>query len=54
MIQSSASHSSGFKYFSVLARITNDFKVTLMESLLVNRDHPPLHKEQVFATFKAF
>ena len=30
--------------FSILATNNNDFKVTLMESLLINRDHPPLNK----------
>ena len=37
-------HSSGFDDFSILASNNNDFKVTLMESLLINRDHPPLNK----------
>ena len=31
--------------FSILAA-NNDFKVTLMESLLINRDHPPLDKNK--------
>ena len=30
--------------FSILAN--NDFKVTLRESLLINRDHPPLNKNK--------
>ena len=38
------SHSSGLDDFSRLASNNNDFKVTLMESLLINRDHPPLNK----------
>ena len=29
-----------FEDFSILATNNNDFKVTLMESLLINRDHP--------------
>ena len=37
-------HSSGFDDFSILASNNNDFKVTLMESLLINRDHPPFNK----------
>ena len=37
-------HSSGFDNFSLLASNNNYFKVTLMESLLINRDHPPLNK----------
>ena len=32
--------------FSILATNNNDFKVTLMESLLINRDHPPLNKNK--------
>ena len=31
--------SSGFDEFSILASNKNDFKVTLIESLLINRDH---------------
>ena len=37
-------HSSGFDNFSILASNNNDFKVRFMESLLINRDHPPLNK----------
>ena len=32
--------------FSILATNNNDFKVTVMESLLINRDHPPLNKNK--------
>ena len=39
-------HSSGFDDFSILASNNNDFKVTLMESILINRDHPPLNKNR--------
>ena len=39
-------HSSGFDDFSILVCNNNDFKVTLMESLLINRDHPPLNKDR--------
>ena len=39
-------HSSGFDNFSILASNNNDFKVTLMEILLINRDHPPLNKNR--------
>ena len=35
-----------FEDFSVLATNNNDFKVTLMESILINRDHPPLNKNK--------
>ena len=37
-------HPPDFENFSILATNINDFKVTLMESLLINRDHPPLNK----------
>ena len=46
-------HSSGFDDFSILVSNSNDFeatlmeslaKNTLMESLLINRDHPLLNK----------
>ena len=37
-------HAPDFKDFSILAPNNNDFKVTLMESLLINGDHPPLNK----------
>ena len=39
-------HSSGFDDFSTLASNNNDFKVTLLESLLINRDRPPLNKNR--------
>ena len=39
-------HSSGFDDFSILASNNNDFKVTLMESPLINREHPPLNKNR--------
>ena len=41
-------HSSCFDDFSILATNNNDFKVTLMESLLINRGHPPLNKNRHF------
>ena len=40
------SHTPEFEDFSILASNNNDFKVTLMESLLINRDHPPLNKNK--------
>ena len=40
-----SNHSSGFDDFSILAT-NNDFKVTLMENFLINRDHPPLNKKR--------
>ena len=39
-------HTPGFEDFSVLASNNNDFKVTLMESLPINRDDPPLNKNK--------
>ena len=39
-------HSSGFDDSSILASNNNDFKVTLIESILINRDHPPLNKNK--------
>ena len=35
------SHAPDFEDFSILATNNDDFKVTLMESLLINRDHSP-------------
>ena len=39
-------HTPNFEDFSILATNNNNFKVTLMESLLINRDHPPLNKNK--------
>ena len=39
-------HSSDFDDFSVLASNNNDFKVMLMQSLLINIDDPPLNKNK--------
>ena len=39
-------HKPDFEDFSILATNSNDFKVTLTESLLINRDHPPLNKNK--------
>ena len=39
-------HTPDFEDFSILAANKSDFKVTLMESLLINRDHPPLNKNK--------
>ena len=40
------SHTPEFEDFSILAGKNNDFKVTLMESLLINRDQTPLNKNK--------
>ena len=47
-------YSSGFDYLSILARSINDFKVTLMESFLINRDHPPLNKNRFSLPLELF
>ena len=39
-------HTPDFEYFSILAANKNDFKVTVMESLLISREHPPLNKNK--------
>ena len=39
-------HSSGFDDFSILASNNSGFKVPLMESLLINRDHSLLNKNR--------
>ena len=39
-------HTPDFEDFSILATNNNDFKVTLMESLVINRGHPPLNKNE--------
>ena len=39
-------HSPDFENDTVLLTNNNDFKVTLMENLLINRDHPPLKKNK--------
>ena len=39
-------HTPDFEDFSILATNNNDFKFTLLESLLINRDHPPLNNNK--------
>ena len=34
-----SNHTPDFEYFLILATRKNDLKVTLMESLLINKDH---------------
>ena len=48
------SHSSGFDDFSILASKNNSFKDTLMESLLINRDHPLLNKNRYSLPLELF
>ena len=47
-------HSSGFDDFFVLVSNNNDFKVTLMDSLLINRDYPPLNKNKYSLPLELF
>ena len=39
-------HALDFEDFSIFTTNNNDFKVTLMESLLINRDRIPLNKNK--------
>ena len=39
-------HAPDFEDFSTLTTTNNDFKATLMESLLINRDNSPLNKNK--------
>ena len=47
-------HLSGFDDFSILASNNSDFKVTLIESLLINRYHPPLNKNRYSLPLQLF
>ena len=38
-------HATDFEEFSIIATNNNAFEVTLMESLLINRDHPLMNME---------
>ena len=39
-------HLPDFEDFSILTRNNNNFKIPLMESLLINRDHPLLSEKK--------
>ena len=39
-------HTPDFEDFLILATNNNEFKVTLMESILINRDHSPFNKNK--------
>ena len=41
-----SNQSSGFNDSSILASNNNDFKVLLMQSILINRDHPLSNKNK--------
>ena len=45
-------HIPHFEDFSIFATNNNDFKVTLLESLLINRGHPPLNKNNQSLTLE--
>ena len=47
-------HASDFEDSSGLATKNNDFKVTLMESLLINRDQTPLNNNKQTLLLKLF
>ena len=47
-------HSSSFDDFSIRTSNNNDLKITLMESPLINRDHPPLNKNKHLLPFELF
>ena len=53
-VQVDNNHSSGFDDFPILASNSNDFNVTLMESFLINRDHPPLNKSRHLLPLQLF
>ena len=46
--------SSGYDDFSILAGNNNDFKVILMEDLVINRGHCPLNKNRHSLPFELF
>ena len=47
-------HSPGFDNFSILASNNNDFKVTLMERLLINRNDHALNKDIFYLWIKTY
>ena len=47
-------HTPDFEEFSLLAAKNNDFKVTLMDSPLINRGHLPLNKNKQSLPLKLF
>ena len=47
-------HNADFEDFLMYAINNNDFKVTLMESLLINRDEPPLNKNKQYLPLELF
>ena len=49
-----SNYASDFEDKSTLTTNNNDFKVTLMESVLINRDQPPLNKNKQSLPLKRF
>ena len=47
-------HSSGFEDFSILSSNNNNFKVTLIESLLINKDDSPLNNNRHLLPLELF
>ena len=47
-------HNADFEDFLIYAINNNGFKVTLMESLLINRDEPPLNKNKQYLPLELF
>ena len=47
-------HTPDFEDFSILATNHDNFKVTLMKSLLINIDHSPLNKNRQSLTLELF
>ena len=47
-------YTSDFEDFSIFATNNNSFKVTLVESLLINRDDPPLKKDKQSLPLEVF
>ena len=47
-------HAPEFEDFLILSTNSNDFKVTLMKSVLINRDYPPLNKNKQYLLLELF
>ena len=47
-------HLPDFEDFSFLTRNSNNFKITLMESLLIDRDHPLLNEKKQSLSLEIF
>ena len=47
-------HSSNFDVFPILASNNNDFKVTLMDTRLINKDQSPVNKSRYLLPLELF